>query len=617
MRVQLPKREFCTTVSKNLQNKQQWSIKQVKKSNFEESLEDIKSHISGSDFIAVSLRKTGSHSATWHRVSPFDTPETAYFKAKFAADRFQILQFAVCPFTVTDSKLIAHPYNFHLFPRDELKIGMPSYSFSCQASYLTSMVREGFDFNACIYDGISYLSRVQESSTKIRIENLAPSIPVLKSSTPTVADVVFIERIKSRVKHWKNECKDSSTRTDDALVRSLRKLVLQSEEYNSRPCMTIDVCSERQVQLILEMLGEFSDDVVPLIIPAKGGETQAVRVVLASSKEDKNILERELHNLEDEQNKRVRGFREVIDLISASQKLVVSHNSFNDFTFIHSKFIAPLPPDMDEFMCSLRMVFPRILDVNHLIKEIGPLKKVTNISGAISYLKSHFFAPIDIEIPQQAVENESKIHEQNVVRMCHLFAKVCSVLKISPIAIQSGNVHMASALEGYANILNPSFTAPLEPIDGDVRVWTNNSRKVSCKDLVFLWGFRGRMTAGMLKRLLQGSHQVFTEEFDVRIVDKSCAIVVFWQPGCSDTFLGMMNSKEICGTLREMVSEGLRATGYETYKRACSLGLWEAGLADSLDKALVDPDSALGASSETNPSEIYCCNESMINLDDL
>lgn len=47
-------------------------------------------------------------------------------------------------------------YNFHLFPRDELNIGMPSYSFSCQVSHLTSMAREGFDFDACIYDGKPY-----------------------------------------------------------------------------------------------------------------------------------------------------------------------------------------------------------------------------------------------------------------------------------------------------------------------------------------------------------------------------------------------------------------------------------------------------------------------------
>ncbi|GJS29176.1 zinc finger, CCHC-type containing protein [Tanacetum coccineum] len=45
------------------------------------------------------------------------------------------------------------PFNFHLFPRDELEIGMPYYSFSYQPSYLALMAREDFDFNVCIYDG--------------------------------------------------------------------------------------------------------------------------------------------------------------------------------------------------------------------------------------------------------------------------------------------------------------------------------------------------------------------------------------------------------------------------------------------------------------------------------
>jgi len=50
-------------------------------------------------------------------------------------------------------ELMCCRYNFHLFPRDELNLGMPSYNFSCQTSFLTSMAREGFDFNAFIYDG--------------------------------------------------------------------------------------------------------------------------------------------------------------------------------------------------------------------------------------------------------------------------------------------------------------------------------------------------------------------------------------------------------------------------------------------------------------------------------
>ncbi|XWS75995.1 hypothetical protein CRYUN_Cryun01aG0139600 [Craigia yunnanensis] len=205
------RRLFCTKISQNNhQHQLQWSVKQ----------------------------NTGSFSAAWHRVSFFDIQETAYIKARHAADRFQLLQFAVCPLTISGSKVTSHPYNFHLFPRDELNIGMPSYSFSCQTSYLTAMAQQGFDFNACIYD--------------------------------------------------------------EALVKSLKKLVLGGEQYGSRPCMAIDVCSEHQVKLVLEMLGEFSDDLVALKIPTKGGGTQAVSVILTSSKEDKSLFERELQNVEEE-----------------------------------------------------------------------------------------------------------------------------------------------------------------------------------------------------------------------------------------------------------------------------------------------------------------------------
>ncbi|MBA0715419.1 hypothetical protein Golax_014316 [Gossypium laxum] len=581
------RRFFGTKISPNShRHKLQWSVKQVTKSNFSDSLQEFKSHLSASDFVAVSLQNTGSFSAPWNRVSSFDTPETAYLKVRRAAERFQLLQFAICPFTISGSKVTAHPYNFHLFPRDELNTGMPSYSFSCQTSYLTAMARQGFDFNACIYDGISYLSRAQELAAKVRMANPINLNHVVEasSSPPTVADTVFVERVKSRIKHWKKSCTDStSKKIDDALVKSLQKLVLGGEQYGSRPCMTIDVCSERQVQLVLEMLREFFDDLVALKIPTKGGGTQAVRVVLTSSKEDKSLLERELQNAEEEQNKKMRGFREVIELVSASQKPVVSHNTLNDFSVIHSKFIAPLPLDVNEFLNSLQSIFPHIFDVNHMMKGIALL-------------------------------DESKIHGRTVVRICYLFAKLCSVLKITPGSIQSSD---GKVLDGYANAFRSCSGNSEESLDGGIRIWTNSPRKVDCKDLVFLWGFRNRLSAGMLKSLLQGSHDVFSEEFDVCLVDKSCAILVFFHPNLSQAFLDVMNSEEISGSLSELVSEGLRAADYDTYKRACSLGLWETDLASSLDKASATPDRLSQSDPETKPAEIYWCNDLIINLDDL
>ncbi|GAB2220789.1 hypothetical protein Droror1_Dr00008462 [Drosera rotundifolia] len=74
---------------------------------------------------------------------------------------------------------------------------MPTYSFSCQTSYLTSMARAGFDFNTCIYDGISYLSRAQESVAKHHMGNPILVFKAVESApAASVADQVFTERTK-------------------------------------------------------------------------------------------------------------------------------------------------------------------------------------------------------------------------------------------------------------------------------------------------------------------------------------------------------------------------------------------------------------------------------------
>lgn len=108
----MQRRFLCSSISRKstiFNQTQKWVVKQVTKSNFSDSIEDIKNQIFNSDFIAISLKKTGSYSAPWHRVLPIDTAETGYLKAKYAAERFQVLQFAVCPFSIRASKLIAHP----------------------------------------------------------------------------------------------------------------------------------------------------------------------------------------------------------------------------------------------------------------------------------------------------------------------------------------------------------------------------------------------------------------------------------------------------------------------------------------------------------------------------
>ncbi|KAL2239648.1 poly(A)-specific ribonuclease PARN-like isoform X2 [Sesamum indicum] len=611
------RRSLCTQAAARHRRRIQWPVKQVTKSNFSEALAEIKACILNSDYVAVSFKQTGGHSAPWHKILPIDTAETAYFKAKHAAERFQILQFAVCPFSVKASKLIAHPYNFHLFPRDELKVGMPSYSFSCQSSYLTAMAQEGFDFNACIYNGISYLSKAQESATNVQIGHLSPSsCTVHSSSVHSVADSLFTERIRSRVKNWIRACKDSN-KTEDALISSLRKLISGSEVYGSRPSLNIDVCSECQIKLALETLKEFVD-VVPLQLPKRGAGVQAVRAVLTSSQEDKNLLEKELQHMEQEQRERVLGFREVIDLISTSQRPVVVHNSLNDFAFIHSKFLAPLPLTMDEFRSSLHLIFPHILDVNHLMKEIGPFEKMNNMPAAISYLERRFSGSIDMDISSQDTDKVN-IHGHNVLRVCHLFVKLCSILKISPEVPEDGQSHLSPSLPRHSNIFNPCSSNSTNPIEDDVRIWTGNSRTISINNLVFLWGFESGISARSLKDLLCDTHDVFSEEFDVRMLDRTCAVVVFWTPGFAECFLRIIDSGEIISTkLTGLISGGLKAAGYETYKRVCESGLRKSDLADCLDQAMDETEILSGTvKSQQEQPVIYWNNDEMINLNDL
>lgn len=582
------------------------SAKQVTRQNFAEAVLELRAHLEACDYVAVAAQKTGAPTG-WRRALPVDTAETAYLKAKLAAESFQPLQIAVCPFRQRNSypsTLVAYPYNFHLFPRDELQLGMPSYSFSCQPCYLSTIANDGFDFNMCIYDGISYLSRVQESLAREKIFTRPHQL--LSSPNTSVADSVFMNRIKSRIVNWRKRYADPSKKHDGSLVSSLSRLILGAETYGSRPSMSIDVCSDRQVQLVLEAVNHISDDLVSLV-PHKAGVGRAVRVIFTNSKEDKNLLLMDIQKLEDEQNFKFRGFREVIDLLSSSQKPIISYSCLNDLTMLHTKFIAPLPPNMHEFMCSLKMVFPNVVDISHLWRQIGPLRKAKNIQAALSYLQRQYFVPIEIEIPQQDGTSSITKNEQNVLRITKLFAKLSNLLKISP-ECQLQSREQCTAVEEYCNIFYPSCVVGGSD-DANFAFESDTTETVSTDNIIFLWGFREK-SVKELKSYLIGLHQAFSEDFEVKLLDKTCSALIF-----RDSNTAMQLLKEIGSegpSLNRFFSEGLKAAGFEVYKKVCRLGLWDSDLAEVLE----DVSSELGVPTlpECSTSQIYWNSEFMLDL---
>lgn len=305
-------------------------------------------------------------------------------------------------------------------------------------------------------------------------------------------------------------------------------------------------------------------------------------------------------------------------MISASQKPIVAHNSLDDFSFIHSRFLSPLPPTVDEFKVSLRSIFPYIIDLGHLMKEISPLRSMNSLPAASSFLRNRFFAPVDIDIPLEGAPSEmkeGKIHGHNVLRISHLFAKLSSVLKLKQCQVSGGN---SFALENYANSFGPCCENALEASDEDGELSSGSMRRLMCDDLVFLWGFRNGSSAGELKRQLSRYHEAFSEEFDVKLIDKSCAVVAFWRPGLVGAFLDAVNSEGSGHEgVREMMSEGLRIANYGTYKRVCEMGIWNSDLADSLDQAVRSTDQLHIDSHARSPYEIWWDDNTVINLDEL
>lgn len=95
---------FCSSSSS-------FALKNVTKSNFESSLNDLRRHVKDADFVAIDLEMTGVTSAPWRESFEFDRFDIRYLKVKDSANKFAVVQFGVCPFRwdTQQQSFIAHP----------------------------------------------------------------------------------------------------------------------------------------------------------------------------------------------------------------------------------------------------------------------------------------------------------------------------------------------------------------------------------------------------------------------------------------------------------------------------------------------------------------------------
>ncbi|KAK9268496.1 hypothetical protein L1049_000248 [Liquidambar formosana] len=626
---------FCSTTPSS--SSSTFPLKNVTKSNFESSLEDLRRHVRASDFVAVDLEMTGITSAPWRESFEFDRFDVRYLKVKDSAEKFAVVQFGVCPFRWDSSKqsFVAHPHNFYIFPRQELPVNGPSYEFLCQTTSIDFLAKYQFDFNACIHEGVSYLSRGQEDEALRHLDlayedELSESWRNLKEikDIPLVsmADILFTERMKNRFSEWRNGL--LRERNEGAQFQGSSndsKQQLQTIFFKMHPALTLNGFTSHQLRLIQLVTKKHFDDLVYVRVSGENSCLQQL-IVYTDSTDEKDLLMKEVKDgLRREAEMKIKaavGFRHVIDLLSSEEKLIVGHNCFLDIAHIYSKFLGPLPLTAEEFVSSVHKCFPYITDTKVLLNANSVLqhlmkKNSTSLSNAFALLcpqiASNFknsglaFKPcvkveVQVDDMRSSNWNSGAKHEAGYdafMTGC-VFAQACNHLGINfKTHSPSRNLVSNEKLQKHVNHLYLSWT------NGDIIDLTTGKKtaeslgsvnhkkrypNILFSNIVLVWGFPSTLKAREIRELIS---KVFGPNSVTSIyhLDDTAVFVQFNNAELVSKFLVLKETLDrnndpisVLHPLSKLLEGGnTRAASYEIYKEICSSPISKVLFADQAE----------------------------------
>ncbi|GMN62342.1 hypothetical protein TIFTF001_031427 [Ficus carica] len=594
--------------------------KQVTRSNFVPALAELHRHVRAADFVAVDLEMSGVTSAPWRESCGFDRSDVLYLKVKHSAEKFAVIQFGVCPFRWDSFKqsFVAYPHNFYVFPRQELPtIDSSSYEFIWQTGSIDFLARYQFDFNACIREGISYLSRRQEGEALKRLNSAHEdessatcynSKEVRDVPLVAMADILFTERMKNRFIEWRNwllQPRNGEFQFQGCSNDSKQKF--QTLFFRMRPAVNLSGCTSHQLRLIQLVIRKSFKDLTYVHVKGDDGVSQYL-VVYTDSNDDCDLLMKEVKNEHRKQaEKKIQaaiGFRHVVDLLSSEQKLIVGHNSFLDIAHVYNKFIGPLPLTAEEFVSSLSKYFPHIIDTKMLLNTHPVLqqrmkKSKTSLSSAFTLLCPHIslsFAALESNVKVEVEVDDLRSSNWNsgakhdagydaFMTGC-IFAQACSYIGIDfKLHLPSESLALNEKLKEHINLLYLSWT------NADIIDLTNGNKvtesvesyrkkrysKIVFDNVVLIWGFPSDLKARHIRECISKAFGP-TSVTSVYQLDATAVFVQFAKPELVSDFLNLKEALEksndpisILNPLTELLKGGnTRAATYETYKEICS-----------------------------------------------
>ncbi|XP_014248579.1 poly(A)-specific ribonuclease PARN-like isoform X2 [Cimex lectularius] len=347
----------------------------VTKSNFKKLLPEILEAIDSSSFLAVDGEFTGLNNG--HNITAFDTPKQYYSKIRSGALDFLFVQFGLSVFKQVKGheRYKNKTYVFYLFP-EPLNRDAPDCRFLCQASSLTFLAQNGFNFNKLFREGIPYLKQSDEDSLR---ETLAEK-----------------SRIRANAVQSNNQTIPIPKQFQPAVDAAMEKIkVLLSPNFDKEE-VHVEKCSAFVRKLVYQTVREELSG-KNICVETKNGTLVARRGVSQEQlhKEKQEKAEKEEETIQD-----AVGFATIIRRIAASRKLIVGHNVLLDLCHMVHRFIDPLPEDYLEFKEMLHTIFPKILDTKYLVSEaLSDLIPSSHLPGVVeAIMKSPFELPkIDAE----------------------------------------------------------------------------------------------------------------------------------------------------------------------------------------------------------------------------
>ncbi|KAI8596119.1 ribonuclease H-like domain-containing protein [Dissophora ornata] len=339
---------------------------EILRDNFHAELPYIMEAIDECEFIAVDAEFSGLHTEPGRRTNN-TTLEEAYEELRKSASQFLTVQIGISTFTFDPSNgtYLAKPFNFFIFPTTFAGYSPQGRCFLTEASSLDFLAKNHFDFNKWIYNGVHFMTKNDEEIFR-------------KQRTRVLANDYDIIHIDPALESW--------------LAEALERIAKWKKNPDELNFVNIHTVNGYQRRLIFqEVRRRWGTE---LHAQGQPGHIQITKAVKMTEKQLKEQRQQQQETVKRDVEK-ARGFRAVIDILSACGKPIVGHNVVIDLAYILSQFVGPLPPTMEEYKLMIHQTFPTVIDTKYIsiaadcLKDLAydsSLGGLENMVGTVEFM---------------------------------------------------------------------------------------------------------------------------------------------------------------------------------------------------------------------------------------